>query len=387
MKKIKTLEEIIKDSLSKIYWVSQDGKFQNPSEYAQEFEQKFGNISMNTIIFEDYLIDIDRLDDLHQFLKDFNFDTVQQYKINEYKSGYYFSEELYICLKCNFGAVGDKVTDDDDKDDDDDDSYLRGNENGVVSISFCPLTKNKDQIRKFLYEFVDANFLFMPSNDKKFYMIAQNSQGLYNQAVDFKSSEIKDGDFEMYYGEGFPHEKLLEFVTSNDTDNLMILHGPPGTGKSEYLKHLFERSTRKVIYVPPSMLAMVSTPGFVSYMIDNRETLIVIEDAEEILSSDRNSATQNLLGMSSGLLKSALNIKCICTLNCDIGQIDPALLRKGRLHFEHLFRKLTRNEGKKLAEFVDIDIEIDDEITLSEIFNSAATSVKDNFEKRSIGFM
>jgi hypothetical protein len=134
------------------------------------------------------------------------------------------------------------------------------------------------------------------------------------------------------------------------------------------------------------MLAMISTPSFVTYMIKNRGSLIVIEDSEEILSVDRNAATQNLLGMSSGLLKSALDIKCICTLNCDIGKIDPALLRKGRLHFEHLFRKLTKEEGRELAEFVGIDIEIDDEITISEIFNNAATSVKDNFEKPKLGF-
>jgi hypothetical protein len=381
MKKEKTLKQIVDDSLEKVFWVSSVGHFENPSEYPQEFEQKFGNISFNTIVFDDYLIDINKLDELHHFLKYHSFDVVQQYKLNEYKSGYYFCDSARLFIKCSFGLPEEKI-----KEDDDDNIIYDSNSNGVVSISFCPHIINKDKIEKFLNEFVSKDFLFIPSEENKFYMIARNAQGLYNQAVDFEPCEIKDDNYCMYYGDNFPHEKMLEFVTNDDTDNLMILHGPPGTGKSEYLKHLFEASNRKVIYVPPSMLAMVSTPDFVSYMIENRETLIVIEDAEEILSTDRNAATQNLLGMSSGLLKSALDIKCICTLNCDIGKIDPALLRKGRLHFEHLFRKLTRDEGRRLAKFAGIDIEIDDDITLSEIFNNAPTSVKDNFASRPIGF-
>jgi hypothetical protein len=378
--KVSKLKTIIDKSLENVFWVSHQGKFLGSSDYPQEFEQKYGNISHVSLAIDDYLFDKQQLDRIHDFLRKWNFDVTQQYKINEYNTGYYYCDDLTLMVRATFGMPEDKVEKEDDE------GEVFSTNNSGIAISFSPLVKNRKMIEEFLKEFVDESFWFIPNDEKKFYMIAQNQQGLYNQSVNFESTEIKNGEYERYYGKGFPHEKMLEFVTNNDTDNLMIIHGPPGTGKSEYLKHLFQFSDRKVIYVPPSMLAMISTPSFVSYMIQNRGSLIVIEDSEEILSVDRNAATQNLLGMSSGLLKSALDIKCICTLNCDIGKIDPALLRKGRLHFEHLFRKLTREEGRELAEFVGINIEIDDEITISEIFNNAATSVKDNFEKPKLGF-
>lgn len=382
--KMSKLQTIIDKSLENVFWVSHSGKFLGSSDYPQEFEQKYGNISYASLAIDDYLFDKQQLERIHDFLRIWNFDVTQQYKINEYNTGYYFCDDLTLMVRATFG-MPEEIEKEDDDDDDDGPTFGIVTNNGI-SISFSPLVKNQKRIEEFLKEIVDESFWFIPSDEKKFYMIAQNQQGLYNQSVDFDVTEIKDGEYERYYGKGFPHDKMLEFVTNDKTDNLMIIHGSPGTGKSEYLKHLFQFSDRKVIYVPPSMLAMISTPSFVTYMIKNRGSLIVIEDSEEILSVDRNAATQNLLGMSSGLLKSALDIKCICTLNCDIGKIDPALLRKGRLHFEHLFRKLTRDEGRELAEFVGIDIEIDDEITISEIFNSAATSVKDNFEKPKLGF-
>jgi hypothetical protein len=254
-----------------------------------------------------------------------------------------------------------------------------------VEISFYHHEKNKKRVEDILH-FLFKEIFKKPKKENNFYMIAQGPEGLYNQRATFKPTTIKNNDFEKYYGKGFPHEKMLEFVIDDDTDNLMIIHGPPGTGKSEYLKHLFEKCEKDIIYVPPSMLAMISTPGFITYMIENKNSLIVIEDAEEILSENRNAATQNLLGMCSGLLKDVLEIKCICTINCDIGKIDPALLRKGRLHFEHLFRKLTIEEGRELAKFVGVDVDINEDITLSEIFNNAPTSVKDSFETRKIGF-
>ena len=378
--KVTKLKTIIGKSLENVFWVSHQGKFLGSSDYPQEFEQKYGNISSVSLAIDDYLFDKQQLERIHEFLRKWNFDVTQQFKINEYNTGYYYCDDLTLMVRATFGMPEDKV----EKEDEDGEVFAANNSG--ITISFSPLVKNRKRIEDFLKEFVEEGFLFIPNDEKKFYMIAQNQQGLYNQSVDFDITEIKDGEYERYYGKGFPHEKMLEFVTNDKTDNLMIIHGPPGTGKSEYLKHLFQFSDRKVIYVPPSMLAMISTPSFVSYMIQNRGSLIVIEDSEEILSVDRNAATQNLLGMSSGLLKSALDIKCICTLNCDIGKIDPALLRKGRLHFEHLFRRLTKEEGRELAEFVGIDIEINDEITISEIFNNAATSVKDNFEKPKLGF-
>ena len=79
---------------------------------------------------------------------------------------------------------------------------------------------------------------------------------------------------------------------------------------------------------------------------------MLIEDAEEVLSIDRNSATNNLLGLTDGFLKDSLGLKVIATFNCDIGRIDPALMRKGRMFLEYHFDKLTIDECKELGTYL-----------------------------------
>lgn len=186
-KKVIKLKETIQTAFEKTYWVDSVGEFKNISEYPQEFEQKFGNISLNTIVFDDYLVDSQRISDLHNFLKIWNFDVTQQYKINDYKSGYYFNDTLYMMVRCSFGLPDDKI-----EKDSDDEPILSGENNGVVTVSFCPLAKHRNQIQTFLNDLVDLDIMFVPDSEKNFYMIAQNAHGLYKQRTTFKNIEIKE---------------------------------------------------------------------------------------------------------------------------------------------------------------------------------------------------
>lgn len=255
-------------------------------------------------------------------------------------------------------------------------------EDDTVEILFYHIVQNKKQVEKIYKMFMDKSTA--PKNNN-FLMIAQSSDGLYNEEAAYKAKPLKDNRFDLYYGASFPHEKFVSFF-DDEADNLCILHGPPGSGKSNYLKHLISMTDKRVIYIPPSMLTVLSQPSFVSYMLSNRDSVLLIEDAEEVISTDRNSATQNLLGMTDGFLKDSLSLKIICTVNCDIGQIDPALLRKGRLHFEYLFDKLTKDEAQKLVDFCGLGYEVEEAMTLAEVFNKDKVVQGGSFEEKVIGF-
>lgn len=374
------LKETIKKALERTYWVNSVGEFKNPSDYPQEFEQKFGNISLNTIILDDYLVDARRLNDIHDLFRKWKFDVTHQYKINDFKAGYYFNEFLYLMVRCNFGLPENKI----DKEDDEDVEFV-GLESGVVSISFCPLLKNKNAIEQLLGELIDMNILFVPDSEKNFYMIAQNAQGLYKQKTTFNNIEIKDGEYPLYYGDEFPYEKIMKFF-DDKSNNLMVFYGPPGCGKTNFIKNMITKCENDVIYVPPSMVSIISEPSFVSFMLQNQGCTLIVEDAEQILCGDRNSATTNLLNLTDGFLKDSLKIKVVATMNADIKAIDSALLRKGRLHISHHFGKLSAKDANRLGEHCGISHIFDDEIALCDVFNVEEFDSPLKQQERAIGF-
>jgi len=379
--KVSKLKTIIDKSLENVFWVSQQGKFIGSSEYPQEFEQKYGNISHVSLAIDDYIFDKHQIEKIHDFLRKWGFDVTQQFKINEYNTGYYFCDDLTLMIRATFGMPEDKV----EKDDNDLEEL---SPSGSITISFSPMIKNRRRIEEFLKDFVDGEFLFLPTSEKNFYMIAQTQHGLTKQKTSFANIEIKDNRYDIYYGSKFPYDKFKKFMKDENTESLLLLHGPPGGGKSNLLKNLIMEAEEDVIYVPPSMVSVISSPGFISFMLQNKKNFLIIEDAEEILSVDRNSGTNNLLSICDGFLKDALQMKVICTFNCDLKKIDAALLRKGRLYFEYKVSSLSIEEGQRLADFCDISVKIDKEMTLSEIFNHRKnTSVENSFEERTIGFL
>ena len=73
---------------------------------------------------------------------------------------------------------------------------------------------------------------------------------------------------------------------------------------------------------------------FIDLLIDNPNTVVIVEDAENIIMDRRtsgSSAVSNLLNISDGLLADFLNVQLICTFNSSVTMVDSALMRKGRL--------------------------------------------------------
>ena len=106
-------------------------------------------------------------------------------------------------------------------------------------------------------------------------------------------------------------------------------------------------------------------------------SILIIEDAENIIHDRQdvikssNQAVSNLLNMSDGLLGDAVHQQIICTFNCDIRNIDSALVRDGRLVLEHKFDKLSVENARRLCEKLGVknkDEDIRESMSLSEIY-------------------
>jgi hypothetical protein len=99
----------------------------------------------------------------------------------------------------------------------------------------------------------------------------------------------------------------------------------------------------------------MTKPGFLPFLMQHPNSILIVEDAENIVHDRKdqsilpNQAVANLLNLSDGLLGDAMHQQIICTFNCDVKGIDPALLRDGRLVIEHKFDKLSSENARRLC--------------------------------------
>jgi hypothetical protein len=211
---------------------------------------------------------------------------------------------------------------------------------------------------------------------------------------DIRSFSLEDANttFEypdLHYGEGFEnfHGELLKRV-DDESKGLILFHGQPGTGKTQYIRHLLKElcsANKAVLYSPPAVSASLAEPQMINFISDwimgeRRDCILLIEDAEPLLESrsggvdGRSTGISNLLNITDGILNDILGLMVIATFNIEISKIDPALLRPGRLIARKEFKKMDMLQTENLATTLGMekpDIELDKyPITLAEFYNN-----------------
>jgi DNA polymerase III delta prime subunit len=249
-------------------------------------------------------------------------------------------------------------------------------------------------------EFIDAllkecNEAFKPyefrEKTKIGFNLFMNNGGPYlhfNEIPDKYLISIEDN-----YNDNFQEEnKLIINSLKEGGTSLCLFHGDPGCGKTHYIRYLIAelcKEKKKVIYFPNEHIHFLSDPSFLHFFKDHKKSIIVIEDAEEILTSREltlsNRGISNLLNLTDGLMGDFLELKFVCTFNTAIDKIDKALLRKGRITTNYKFEKLSVEKANKLLEKLGKNHTTTEAMTLAEIYN---LEQKDNSEKkeRKIGF-
>lgn len=187
------------------------------------------------------------------------------------------------------------------------------------------------------------------------------------------------------------HEHIIQSLQKKNSSGLSLFHGVPGTGKSTYIRYVISLISKKVIFLPPKLAGNMDDPHLTRLLVENPDTIIVIEDAEDLLvsrdSNNNNSAISMLLNLTDGLLGASLGIQFICTFNTHLNNIDKALLRKGRLTTLYEFTPLTELKSKELltdlgiSEFSPIQ-----SMTLSEIYNAKEREFEFTRKLRPVGF-
>ena len=106
-----------------------------------------------------------------------------------------------------------------------------------------------------------------------------------------------------------------------------------------------------------------------------------MEDAEAVLMPreiDTGFSVSALLNLADGLLGEGLNLQFMCTVNCEIAELDAAIVRPGRLRTARDFRLLTHSEAIGLAHHLGLPVPRERrEYSLAEIYNPDEPNVRE----------
>ena len=185
------------------------------------------------------------------------------------------------------------------------------------------------------------------------------------------------------------HQIIFKRLSKKNDKGLVLLHGKPGTGKTSYIRYLIAMLKKDVIFLPPNMASAITNPELISILINNCNSIFVIEDAENIVvdrEKDGHSPVSALLNISDGLLSDCLNIQVICSFNTDISKIDGALMRKGRLIAKYEFKELEVEKAKSLSRKLGFDATINSPMTLTGIYNQEERDFGEGKKHSAIGF-
>lgn len=230
-------------------------------------------------------------------------------------------------------------------------------------------------------------FQFKLNNVPQIAFLCESGGHLYYEHTAIPLTNI---DFDNYNSSFEKYYNAVDlWIGDKNERGISIFHGPPGTGKTTYIRHL--ASKHELTYIPPDLAHSISSPAFITFLAKNPSRVFVIEDAENIIISDgdtRSSALQNLLNSSDGLLADIIKSKFILTFNTDINNVDKALLRKGRSKVIYKFELLEENVCKKLADKIGAKLHDYKNCSLADVYNSAVDTVIDITKRQAkIGFL
>lgn len=194
-----------------------------------------------------------------------------------------------------------------------------------------------------------------------------------NQPKDVFYPQIVNETLEDYW------EAYLESDAS-----ILLLIGPPGTGKTTWLRGLAAKPEIKVLICDEP--AAIESGQIFEYYQDSDFQLLVVEEADRYLMprEDGNSMMGSLLNAADGIIQHERKKIVISTNLSSVNKVDQALLRVGRCFDVLKFDYLTPQQAHDIEVSEGLehqDFGQDTKITLSKVLNPESRLTTNRYGK------
>lgn len=156
----------------------------------------------------------------------------------------------------------------------------------------------------------------------------------------------------------------------NSSSSILVLIGPPGTGKTSFLRGLLHHTSSSAMVSYDSTI--LEHDSIFANFISGHNKFMILEDSDTFLASRSrgNTVMHKFLNVGDGLV-STKGKKIIFTTNLpSVRDVDPALIRPGRCFDVVHFNKISVGQCQKIIDVLGLDVPVPQtDVTLAELFN------------------